>query len=748
MPGENTLAPGQGAKSKKNKKKSAKAKENAQQADLEQLGASENHEDTVQDEADEDPSDPVEIPDADNTKQDEAETTQSERNTDKPDSDDAEPKDRFDALVRDRDSLRAEVTDMRKSLEEIQSKHRADMEALQRKLDESESKKEQAETQFQKLMERVNAIKSQLGQRLKEDEEELAQARSQIEELEDENATLKSQLESKSTELTELSEESAQKTKEIETLRDRTNLSQQNWIQEKEELIEQNAYLQSEFEQAKDAMHNWEVLAMEERSVRENLAEKTSDLEEQLANLRDAYERASGERDSQQSTVDGLQRALQEIQLARKQELRELIESSDAQLEDLRKSLREAQEHANSADKNLLTAQEELERMRPFEKEVKEKNLLIGKLRHEAVTLNDHLTKALRFLKKGKPEDNVDRYALILVEYCFLEENKFLLTNRASRQIVTNHLLHFLALDRSDPKKFQILQLIAALLGWDDEQREQAGLARPGTSSFTGKLRVPGTPLRTPSTPNLAEFMDNGASSKETLAELWSNFLEQEAEAGDRNTMRRGSHPGPAKLTAWLYTGQFRPIVISGPSGCGKSTLLKRLFAEFPDRFGFSVSNTTRAPRPGEQDGREYNFVTKEAFLDLVAQNGFIEHAQFGSNYYGTSKQAVKAVAEKERICVLDIEMEGVKQVKNSDLNARFLFLAPPSMAELERRLRSRGTETEDSLRQRLAQAVNELEYSKQPGAHDKIVVNDDLEKAYAELRDWVVDGGRFGAPQ
>lgn len=86
----------------------------------------------------------------------------------------------------------------------------------------------------------------------------------------------------------------------------------------------------------------------------------------------------------------------------------------------------------------------ELERALPFEKEVKEKNLLIGKLRHEAVILNDHLTKALRILRKGRPEDNVDR------------------------QIVTNHLLHFLALDRSDPKKFQVLQLIAALLGWNE----------------------------------------------------------------------------------------------------------------------------------------------------------------------------------------------------------------------------------------------------------------------------------------
>lgn len=89
-----------------------------------------------------------------------------------------------------------------------------------------------------------------------------------------------------------------------------------------------------------------------------------------------------------------------------------------------------------------------------------------------------------------------------------------------------------------------------------------------------------------------------------------------------------------------------------------------------------------------------------------------------------------------------------MKQVKLSDLNARFLFLAPPSLEELERRLRGRGTETEDSLNKRLAQAKNELEYAKLPGAHDRTVVNDDLEKAYAEVRDWVVDGGRFGAPQ
>ena len=98
--------------------------------------------------------------------------------------------------------------------------------------------------------------------------------------------------------------------------------------------------------------------------------------------------------------------------------------------------------------------------------------------------------------------------------------------------------------------------------------------------------------------------------------------------------------------------------MISGPSGSGKSTLLKRVLDQYPDRFGFSVSHTTRAPRQGEQDGQHYNFTNKDAFLKLVDEDGFIEHAQFGSNLYGTSVKAVKDVAEQGRVCILDIEME------------------------------------------------------------------------------------------
>ncbi|KAL8674246.1 MAG: hypothetical protein Q9168_001313 [Polycauliona sp. 1 TL-2023] len=586
---------------------------------------------------------------------------------------------RLEALAIERTALKDEVTHLRESLERIQAQHEEDMTITRGELEERNGEKEHAETQYRNLLGKVNTIRSQLGERLKADAEDLAQARNRIEDLEEQCEGLRSQNESRTAELSTLAEEGEQRSKELSGLRNRTTLSQQNWTKEREDLVEREAMAREEFEAAKQAMQDWEIVAIEERSVRESTAERVTVLEEQLSQQREAYENATSERDSQSLTVDGLQRALQEIQEARRKELRDLVESSQTQVGTLEKELKRVQQQASEATDAVEHMQQEVERALPFEKEVKEKNLLIGKLRHEAVILNDHLTKALRFLKKGKPEDNIDK------------------------QLVTNHFLHFLGLERSDPKKFQILQIIAALLGWTDEQREQAGLARPGISN--PNLRVPISPWhRTPSTPSLS-----------------SEFFPD--------------------TTTQLH----RPIVVSGPSGSGKSTVLKRLFTAHPNIFGFSVSHTTRSPRSGERDGIEYNFTTKESFLKLVDEGGFIEHAQFGGNYYGTSVKAVKDVAEKGHICVLDIEMEGVKQVKRTDLHARFLFLCPPSVEILEQRLRGRGTEDEDSLKKRLDQAAKEMAFSKEEGVHDKIIINDDLERAYKEVDEWIVDNGKFG---
>ncbi|KAF7294448.1 Guanylate kinase-like domain-containing protein [Mycena kentingensis (nom. inval.)] len=175
----------------------------------------------------------------------------------------------------------------------------------------------------------------------------------------------------------------------------------------------------------------------------------------------------------------------------------------------------------------------------------------------------------------------------------------------------------------------------------------------------------------------------------------------------------------------------FRPLVLSGPSGVGKSTLLNRLFNDFPDKFGFSVSHTTRPPRPGETHGKEYFFVPTHDFKTLIAENAFIEHAEFSGNFYGTSFATVRQVQDQGRRCILDIEAQGVRQIKASALDPVYLFISPPSLSALRTRLQGRGTETDASVQKRLATALKEIEFAKELNVHDLVIVNDDLDRAY-----------------
>jgi|ERR1712174_13203 len=182
------------------------------------------------------------------------------------------------------------------------------------------------------------------------------------------------------------------------------------------------------------------------------------------------------------------------------------------------------------------------------------------------------------------------------------------------------------------------------------------------------------------------------------------------------------------------------PVVFSGPSGVGKSTLLKRLFKDFPDAFGFSVSHTTRAPRNGEENGVDYHFVTRELMQEEIAKNNFIEYAEFANKMYGTSKKSINDVLESNRICILDIDEQGVKNLKSQEnMPAKFIFISPPSIEELQKRLNSRGTETAETLKARMDTATSAIEYSKEKGAYDCVIVNDDLETAYKNLKDYLV---------
>ncbi|XP_060219629.1 guanylate kinase isoform X4 [Meriones unguiculatus] len=147
------------------------------------------------------------------------------------------------------------------------------------------------------------------------------------------------------------------------------------------------------------------------------------------------------------------------------------------------------------------------------------------------------------------------------------------------------------------------------------------------------------------------------------------------------------------------------------------------------------ADDTTRNPRPGEENGKDYYFVTREVMQRDIAAGDFIEHAEFSGNLYGTSKEAVRAVQAMNRICVLDVDLQGVRNIKKTDLDPIYISVQPPSLDVLEQRLRLRNTETEDSLAKRLAAARADMESSKEPGLFDLVIINDNLDEAYAILK-------------
>ncbi|MDE7176610.1 MAG: guanylate kinase [Lachnospiraceae bacterium] len=171
-------------------------------------------------------------------------------------------------------------------------------------------------------------------------------------------------------------------------------------------------------------------------------------------------------------------------------------------------------------------------------------------------------------------------------------------------------------------------------------------------------------------------------------------------------------------------------IVVSGFSGAGKGTLMKKLVAEY-EGYGLSISATTRKPRPGEEDGREYFFLSKEEFEQKIADNALIEYAQYCGNYYGTPKDYVENQMALGRDVILEIEIQGALAVKKQYPDAILLFVTPPSAEELRRRLSGRGTETAEVIDRRLRRAAEEAQGIE---AYDYILINDDLETCVKEL--------------
>lgn len=172
-------------------------------------------------------------------------------------------------------------------------------------------------------------------------------------------------------------------------------------------------------------------------------------------------------------------------------------------------------------------------------------------------------------------------------------------------------------------------------------------------------------------------------------------------------------------------------LVISGPSGVGKGTIIKRLF-ELDENLSFSVSVTTRKPREGEIDGVDYCFLTREQYNDLRDGGGLLEYADFSGNSYGTPKAEAERALNAGRDLILDIEIQGARNVRRMMPEALLVYIVPPSFEELKKRLAGRGSETEDSMKLRLDAAIREL--SEAPEVYDCFVVNDCIGNAAEEI--------------
>ncbi|MBD5484546.1 MAG: guanylate kinase [Lachnospiraceae bacterium] len=173
-------------------------------------------------------------------------------------------------------------------------------------------------------------------------------------------------------------------------------------------------------------------------------------------------------------------------------------------------------------------------------------------------------------------------------------------------------------------------------------------------------------------------------------------------------------------------------IVVSGFSGAGKGTLVKKLIEEY-EGYALSISATTRQPRPGEEDGREYFFLQKEQFERKIAENGLIEYACYCENYYGTPREYVEQQLADGKNVILEIEIQGALKIKKQYEDALLLFVMPPSAEELRRRLEGRGTETKEVIDKRMRRAAEEAEGIE---AYDYIVINDDLDSCVRQLHE------------
>ncbi|KAJ7158397.1 hypothetical protein C8R43DRAFT_1124991 [Mycena crocata] len=392
------------------------------------------------------------------------------------------------------------------------------VEKLQRELERTREEKETLAAQYRNLLAKLTTMRTTLGNKLKQDAEELDRREVLVQQLTAQNDDLNSTVEMLKEELISTSAEAERASSELDNMRSRAfeENAQENLVRERE-LRE----TQTELERCRMEKEEWERMALQDKVVADEAKSNAEMYRRDLELEREAREKDAAELESEREKADNLQSVLQDFQAAKDHELRQAVKDYNSQLIQVTQSLAEYKHRALTAELQLEETQTNTSRTQELEKEVKEKSLLIEKLRHEAIIINEHLMEALRRLRRNSTDTNVDR------------------------RLVTNVLLSFLTTPRADAKRFEMLSLLASVLSWTDPEREKAGLQRahtglaPPSSSFWGRSSTSSAPK----SPELektdeTEVLSSANSVEQTLTRpslslvFGVEFLLTEASAG------------------------------------------------------------------------------------------------------------------------------------------------------------------------------------------------------------------------
>ncbi|GAA6062091.1 hypothetical protein JCM10212_002341, partial [Sporobolomyces blumeae] len=412
--------------------------------------------------------------------------------------------------------------------------------------------------------------------------DELDRREQEIADLRAANDDLQMTVETLKTELIQSNEDADAAHSELEQLRLRAFDSEKQTSDEANERDLLLREVQEDLERVKMEREEWESEAMRERVRREEMQSIFGQVEMELATAKSEREALREERDREQESAANLHAVLEEFQAAKDRELQSLLGDLQNQLHDATEALARYRQQAAEAENRLAIAQSNDEKVLALTKEVKDKNLFIGKLRHEAVILNEHLTEALRRLKRDSSENSVDR------------------------RLVSNVLITFLNTPRGDTKRFEMLQLIASILSWTDDQREKVGLQRA-----SGALSGPGViasgsrgGAKGHARSGKGQAVEDGVEN-ESFSNLWIEFLLKESSQSGPGSNAKPAPTSPSEAGATSpFSGKFDlPSLGSPPLSSTASTRRPSLTSIFSN--GSSTAQTSTAPPSiQEEDGK------------------------------------------------------------------------------------------------------------------------------------------------